>query len=255
MKIALIGYGWLAKKFARHIEEKKIPETELILTRRNAFSLSKEDQLTLNYQTVELDLENHQTATSYLSNVEFAFCFITPSENYPQHIRNLIGLLDPKAKLVLISSTGVFSNTGFLDERSEVISTTPRSQRILRGETEALKRENTQIIRSGGQIGPDRLPAQSISKRANDTIQDAPVNIIHSEDLVEIMSLVLESKIESQVIHAVSPHHPMKSEYYSLQAKKLGLSLPSFKPMTDSKTVDSIILKEVNYQWLNPTCD
>lgn len=254
MKVALIGYGWLATKFARHIE-KKIPEIKLILTRRSAFSLTPEEQLTLNYQTQELDLENQQNKTSFLSDTDFAYCFITPSENYQQHIRNLIDLLDPKVKLILISSTGVFSNTGFLDERSEVISTTPRSQRISRGESEALRRKNTQIIRSGGQIGPDRLPARSISKRENNTIQDGPVNIIHSEDLVEIMSLILESKIESQVIHAVSPYHPLKSEFYTQQAKKLGLTLPSFKPITESKIVDSYILKEINYQWLNPTCD
>ncbi len=255
MKIALIGHGWLANKFCNYLDEQN-EQHNLLLTRRSPFEIAPHTFKNLAVLTSSLELSGqtiHGNKT-VLKNLDIIFCFLTPSEDYPQHIHSLLREIPIGVKFILISSTGIFSESGVFNERSQIFPTSSRSKNIFSAEQEVLKKERGQILRSAGQIGVDRQPARSLARKENYAIEDGPVNIIHSDDLVRILALFLDSKIAAKVTHAVSPLHPLKSAYYSSQAKNLGLELPKFKQSSSHKIVNPEVLEEINYKWVNPSC-
>jgi len=256
MKIALIGYGWLAKKFLEHLNNKST-ELDVTITRRAPF---KREAIIVSpgfsLSTASLIIRENDIVgdTSFLNEMEKIFVFIPPSDQYPAQVAQLLKSLSPTASLILVSSTGVFSEKGLFVESSKVQALTPRSTRIWQAERKVLAHQKGYIIRSAGQIGPDRLPAKSLSQRENDSIEDSEVNVIHCDDLVRILGLYLDNAFVEKIVHAVSPHHPLKSTFYGAQAKGLGLTLPRFRPTKNSKIISSEVLAKYKFKWSNPEC-
>ena len=121
----------------------------------------------------------------------------------------------PKAgHFIYISSTSVFKNDqGVCDENTEPAPLTKRAleQRRL----ELLVEQNVQnytIVRSAGQIGPDRFPKIDRSKVKWGALDR--VNLIDQKDLVTAIFKILSMKSLPKYLHAVSPYHPFKFEYY-----------------------------------------
>jgi pyoverdine/dityrosine biosynthesis protein Dit1 len=81
---------------------------------------------------------------------------------------------------------------------------------------------------------------------------DAPINLIHQNDCINIIEeIILQSKW-NEVFNAVAPFHPSRSEYYTQKAKELNLILPKFS--TEKSNIKKIISSEkieniLNYQF------
>ncbi|MCC6599060.1 MAG: SDR family NAD(P)-dependent oxidoreductase [Crocinitomicaceae bacterium] len=83
------------------------------------------------------------------------------------------------------------------------------------------------ILRFGGLIGPGRHPGKFFSGKKNISSPDAPVNLIHLNDCIEIIIEVLDRKSEG-VFNACAPSHPTRGEFYTTASKSLGLEPPVF---------------------------
>jgi hypothetical protein len=163
-------------------------------------------------------------------------------KNYVSIVQNL------KTKhLVFISSTSVFgTNQGLVTEETTPHPDTDSGKWLLEVENE-LKSFSVSIIRPGGLIGGSRHPIYFLAGKTLD-FSSSPVNLIHREDLINIIISTLEKK--PPLLHAISPYHPSREDYYLSWAKKLGLSLPLPSPKEPkSKEVHSLYLDEFYHEW------
>jgi len=68
-----------------------------------------------------------------------------------------------------------------------------------------------------------------LSKKQNLANGNAPINLIHLNDCIKIIRLVIENSWWNEVINGVYPEHPSKQKYYTSEAKKRGLQVPDYK--------------------------
>ena len=77
---------------------------------------------------------------------------------------------------------------------------------------------------------------------------NAPVNLIHREDCIAILSEIIKQDAFGHIFNAVAPIHPSKKFYYTQKATELNLEPPSYskeKENTVYKKVTSINLPNI----------
>lgn len=100
---------------------------------------------------------------------------------------------------------------------------------------------NSSILRFGGLFGGNRQPARYLAGRENLSGANAPVNLIHRQDCMGIISEILRQQAFGHIFNGVHPDHPKKADYYTRKALDLGLQPPKFAAPTASE-----VFKEVN---------
>jgi hypothetical protein len=155
-------------------------------------------------------------------------------------------------KLIFISSTSVYGpRQKHCTEDTQPEPWTANGKWLY--EVEKLLQEKYQnkvlILRPGGLIGGERHPVFYFSKSQQVSGGVDPVNLIHRQDLIQII-LQAEALNMSGVINAVAPFHPSKSDYYNGWSKKLKLNSINFSLDVQSlKTVDSVKLPLFYKSW------
>lgn len=194
----------------------------------------------------------------FLSNIDALVINVPPklrggnTENYVKKMQLLHGAirLSKVKKIIFVSSTSVYGDTdGEVTERTtpEPITESGKqlvvSEDIFRNDTSL----NPTIIRFGGLIGPDRHPVRMLSGRKNLSNGNAPVNLIHLNDCIGIITEILKKNWWGETINGVYPYHPTKKEYYTSKALGKGLQVPDFDTETlkKGKIVHSYTLTNV----------
>lgn len=163
--------------------------------------------------------------------------------------------------IIFMSTTSVFPNeSNVFDEKSDFKPDSPRSQVLREIEKDLVSTfQKALIIRSGGQVGRNRHPLSFLSKTGRPFEAKERINFIHGEDLSSLY-LFLFQKIQSHIelpsyLHAVSPQHPTKEEYYRLQAELWGVHLP---PKSEKSALQRIInschLEALGFQFKKADC-
>jgi hypothetical protein len=252
LNIAILGFGWLGKALSSfwHDHHKNISYHGYGRSARFGSS-----SFCLEEKTKELP--------DQIKECDVLLIMIPPGKNtgnYKVIISKIGTLLSRNKKVILISTTSVFEkNTGVCTEETQPIASSQRAKDLHEAEVHFLNLfPNGLIIRSAGQIGKERAPVKVLAtKKSSNQLPNgnAPVNLIHQEDLVRICTLAIFKDLKG-ILHAVSPFHPLKGDYYRKQAKSLGLSLLEF-PMGElvDKKIESLILKRLNYEFFNKECE
>ncbi len=114
----------------------------------------------------------------------------------------------------------------------------------------------TTILRFGGLYGGDRHPAKYMAGRESLGKAHAPVNLIHRDDCIQIITQIIEEDINDEIFNAVADAHPTRKEYYTRAAEKLNLDPPSFEKDSSNKNykvVSNAKLKEqLSYRFIHP---
>ncbi|WP_167619814.1 NAD(P)-binding domain-containing protein [Maribellus sediminis] len=165
-------------------------------------------------------------------------------ESYPQKIEQIIKKIVEIGikKVLFISSTSVYEEQNREVREGDEGAPGKAAGRALLA-AEKLLTENpafqTTVLRFGGLIGYDRNPARFVQHRkaVNGKI---PVNLIHRDDCVNIITKIVEQDIWGEIFNAVSPEHPLKEEFYTKAAKISELPVPVFTDEpADFKIVNS----------------
>ncbi len=156
------------------------------------------------------------------------------AEYHPAQIRSLTARLEssPVKNVIFVSSTSVYPEDGReVSEDDNAPPAKPSGVALL--EAERLLRESsafeTTVIRFGGLIGYDRMPGRFLAGRKGVAGGGAPVNLVHRDDCIGIIHRVIERGAWGEVFNACADEHPPRKEYYTAQARKLGLEPPSFE--------------------------
>jgi len=183
-----------------------------------------------------------KNGTANLPEADVVVCAFPPNELYAVQMEAL-KMRYPSSRIIQISSTSVFGKDQ--GEVSENIRPKPDSSHqdvLLQAEDAILTHPLGQVVRAGGLYDDHQHPVQFLSGRENIADPQAPVNLIHRQDLAEILFDMIEQKINERIIHAVNPNHPLKQDYYTKKAQDLGLKPPLFSQIqeTNKKILSSL---------------
>lgn len=202
--------------------------------------------------------ETPKETAAFLENSEILIITIPPGlrgnsgESFVEKIENFIPFIEKSSvkKVIFVSSTSVYADENqVVTEATHPKPETESGRQLLISENLLLNNKNfqTTILRFGGLIGKDRHPVKFLSGKDNIENPEAPINLIHQSDCIEIIEKVIEKDIWNVVFNAVAPFHPSRKEYYTNKAKELNLPLPQFNENQTSigKRVDSDKLIQV----------
>jgi nucleoside-diphosphate-sugar epimerase len=161
---------------------------------------------------------------------------------HPEQIATILSFIERAERrpshLLYVSSVSVYGpSQGPVDERTQPLPDQGSGSILLEAEQKLSRfaRERAMgltIVRPGGLIGPGRHPGLFLAGRKGVLNGTTPVNMIHQLDLCEMMtSLIVDHPTaagEVEIYNAVSPHHPLRSEFYSRASVAIGVEPPSF---------------------------
>lgn len=262
-QISILGCGWLGLPLGASLVEKGI------IVKGSTTSLDKKEVLEKAHITpFIIHLKEDQVEgpfAEFLENSTLLIIAVPPklrgenSENFVAKIRNLIPFIESSSieKILFISSTSTYGESNSLVTEATLPNPETESGRQLVQIEQLLlqnKQFKTTILRLAGLIGKDRHPVKYLAGRNHLENPSAPVNLIHLEDCINIIQMILEKEIwDEGIFNVAAPFHPSREEYYTSKAKELGLPLPQFsseKDTTKGKVVISEKLEKVlNYSF------
>ena len=158
--------------------------------------------------------------------------------------------------IIFISSTSVYPNNN-----QKVFEHTPIDQKdhvLLKAEALLKKQKSAKltILRCAGLMGYDRIPGKYFAGRKNLTTGDLPVNYIHRDDVILIISEIIQKNIWGEIFNLASPVHCTRKEIFIHNAEHFNYQLPTFThslQTPDFKIVDSTKLeRELDYTFKYP---
>ena len=232
-----MGCGWLGLPLAKAFIEDGYLVRGTTTSANKLGTLQKEGITPFLISLSEEKIEGN--ISGFLADMEVLVINIPPKlrggnkENYIKKMQLLLESLKAAKtkKVIFVSSTSVYGdiNTVVTEETIPQPSTESGKQLLA---SENLFKNNpeiqTTIIRFGGLIGPDRHPVTILSGRKALNNGNHPVNLIHLDDCISIISSVLKQHWWDEIFNAVYPFHPTKREYYSQEAVKRGLKIPEY---------------------------
>jgi nucleoside-diphosphate-sugar epimerase len=164
---------------------------------------------------------------------------------HPEQIRFLTERLQdsPVQGVIYVSSTSVYPEVSReVDETEPLVGHDPTSTAILQAErTVQGWGGNWVILRCGGLMGYNRIPGKYVAAKKGLGTGDVPVNFVHRDDVVGIISEVIRQGITNRLYNVVTPLHPKRREIYARNAADFGYALPQYAegPLPDHKVVSS----------------
>lgn len=255
--VAILGMGWLGQKLAVHLNNLNYRVKGSVMTLEKATQLQQRGFDA--YRIVVSDSGVEGRTPALLKDVDYAIIMIPPGlrrdtgANHFMKMKHLYNEIEKHGipKVIVISSIAVYDDAqGRVTEADIPRPATTTAKQMLKSE-ELFRNSSsfqTTIIRFGGIFGGSRQPLRYLTGRKNLRGGRAPVNLIHRQDCVGIITAVLEKDAMNYVFNAVYPSHPGKAEYYIERAKRVGLEPPSFSNeyvLEPYKQVDSVNLTEI----------
>jgi nucleoside-diphosphate-sugar epimerase len=244
--ISILGCGWLGTALGKRFL------TKGVAVKGSAASADSYNQLeTTGIQTYHIKIDPDTVMVDYKNffNTDVLIIALPPRgenvvENFPKQISQIVQLIDETkiGRVLFVSSTSVYQPwNGVVREGDEGYPSKANGRALLKAEKllQALPGVKTTVVRLGGLIGYDRNPARFVAGKT-DVVADTPVNLIHRDDAVHIISALIEKEIWGEVFNACSPQHPTKREFYSKAAAISGLPAPVFSSAQENyKIVNS----------------
>lgn len=170
------------------------------------------------------------------------------------------GLIEgtPVTKVIFISATSVYPDVnGTVTEQDDLLPQKPAGRALKRAEAfwRSEPQVRTTVLRFAGLVGGDRDPGRFLAGKQDLDNGDAPVNLIHLDDCIDITVALLDQDVWGETFNACCPGHPPRRVFYPAAARKSGLEEPTFSgnPSTAFKLVDSEKLqRQLGYTFKYP---
>lgn len=234
-QISILGCGWLGLPLAKNFIAQKYtvkgsttsPEKESVLQEASI----QPYVFTLGTTT------NNELYTDFLANSDVIVINFPPRRIpniisiYQQQIAAILPFINNTQKVIFVSSTSVYQNTN--DWVTETLDCQPEKEsgKAVLAVENLLKthlKDRLTILRFAGLFGYDRVPGRFLAKKKQLPNGKAPVNMIHQDDCIELINTIIEKDIWGEIINGCSDKHPLREEFYTLAAKKIGLAPPEF---------------------------
>ena len=235
--ISILGCGWLGKAVGKRFVDKGWHVFGSTTTSAKLVVL-QEEGITPCLLQMDPDLQGEKV-NNFL-NADVLMISIPPrrkaglTDVYLAQMKSLSDVIS-KTKLkriIFISSTAVYD-----DVSREVFESDANPESYLfKAEQYFLSNPSfrTTVLRFGGLIGSDRHPGRFLSGKENIDGAEAPVNMVHQRDCVNIVEQIVDQQVYGEVFNACADVHPTKQQFYNAASKLLGLPPPLFSERKDS---------------------
>lgn len=251
--ISILGSGWLGFPVAK----KLLAEFSSVnISTRSADKLSLLAAAGLH--PFQIDIENLPDNIQDFLHSDILIINIT-SKNIAA-FTNLIAEIEiSRVKQVLfISSTSVYPEQESPCKESDNLQQSSHPLLIIESLLQNNSHFQTTILRCAGLIGGKRHPGRffAANKQAAKVIAfpKAPVNLIHLDDCLAIIALIIKKECWGETLNGCADTHPSKEAFYTYNALALGLDRPELSPQ--SKAVYKVIGNEklkrlLDYQFIH----
>lgn len=234
MTVSIIGLGWLGLPLAERLA---VAGFGII---GSVTSLEKRDALAGKaFRTHQLQLNPEPTGDlTALLQTNILLINIPPKAGklgddfHPLQVEYLTTAIQqsPIQHVIYASSTSVYPELNRIvveeDSRDVRQSAAPGLSRAEQIVQQLAPKRTVTIVRFGGLMGYDRIPAKYVAGRTVDT-GTIPVNYIHRDDAVDVLLTLIQNSIEG-VFNAVAPEHPNREAVYRKSCLDFGYVLPTF---------------------------
>ena len=250
MKISILGCGWLGFPLGKYLVEKG-HSVKGSTTSENKLSLLPAvgiDSFLLRFSPQIENLE----VVNFLTSDVLIICIPPRAGKYGEdfHVQQIESLLEylPSStikSIIYTSSTSVYPDLNCeMTERDKVIE----NHALIRVEN-LLKKlpQNVTILRCGGLMGGERIPAKYFAGKTINTGK-IPVNYVHQEDVIQIITMILEHGYWNETFNVVSPEHPIREGIYLKNCEEFGFEKPIFEEPSEEIPFKIISPEKLIYQ-------
>ncbi|HGO5816068.1 TPA: GDP-L-fucose synthase [Mannheimia haemolytica] len=218
-KLTILGLGWLGLPLAGQMKKEG---WQVVGSKRTVSDMPIECYpLDLNNLIINNDIEP-------LLSVDAMVITLPPSkiapENYLSGIQQLVSSAIEKGlkHIIFTSSISVLPmESGVFDENTEIEPTSL----LAKVENWLLNLPiHCDIVRLAGLVGKKRHPVFYLAGKQNLTGAEQPVNLVHLEDCIAAISLLLAKPNGQRIFHLCAEQHPSRKDYYGEMAKRFGLA-------------------------------
>ena len=248
--ISVLGCGWLGYPLISRLMA--IPHSKIKAATR---SQQKWQQITaLDIDAYQLDIADLQQSddpffTSDILIVNIPSSDIAGYQSLVEKIKH-----STIQQVILISSTSVYTNSNSTVSESSHIDTNS-----VRYQIEQLFEQQTSFttltLRFAGLIGPDRHPARFFKAGSVVSHSQAPVNMLHLDDCIEIIVAALDKPLWQGTLNCCADSHPTKQQFYTYACAQLGVTPPEFTQHDEVsfKVISNESLKQrLDYHFIHP---
>lgn len=237
-KVSIVGCGWLGVPLAVQL----LAEGYLVKG-----STTTPEKVPLLQQTgveayaASLTPDPQGTQWSQLLDVDCLIVDIPPrlakqsGDFHPQQIQNLADMVlsTSISEIIYVSSTSVYPELNqVMAEEDAVDPATSGAPALVQAEQimTGLRTEtrNVTVLRCGGLMGYDRIPGKYVRGKKDMTTGQVPVNYVHRDDVVTIISTWLARGIPNETYNVVAPQHPTRRRVYETSCQQFGWEIPTF---------------------------
>ena len=259
-KISIIGCGWLGLPLAKKLLSKNYIVSGSTTSKDKLNDLKKNniDAYILNFPNNINTLKTLCETDILILTLPFKRSY-TPPEIYYKQLKTILNYAENKQvkKILLTSSTSAYSNTNTnVHEDDKIIADNKRQQTLLESEQMILSASfcKSIVARLSGLYGPNREIGKFIQNKSNQNGNNK-VNLIHQDDVVEILIKLIESNHWNEIYNIVSDNHPTKIELYTKKALEKKIKVPLFDndaPLSFKIVSNKKIKKLLNYTFKYP---
>ena len=162
-------------------------------------------------------------------------------ESYMQAVQNVVdsALAQQVPRIIFTSSTSVYgSGNGVMKENSALQPETVAGKTLTALESWLHDLPGTQvdILRLAGLVGPSRHPGRFLAGKTGLENGAHGVNLVHLDDVVSAITLLLQTPKGGRVYNLCAPKHPARDRFYPAVSRQLGLTPPTFLPSASDET-------------------
>ncbi|MEX1199953.1 MAG: NAD(P)-binding domain-containing protein [Methylophaga sp.] len=247
--IALLGSGWLGLPLARHFHQQGLDVAASSRQLRRFPEIEAAGAIPF---LVDIDCANDRGA---FLNCRILIINIT-CKNI-QSFQFLINQIESSLveNILLVSSSSVYQNL----QREVSEDEAAENPDSVLFQIEQLFRNSpkfqTTILRCSGLIDARRHPGRFFRHGKKVQQPDAPVNLIHLDDVIGIIDTIIKQQAWGEVFNASADSHPSKREFYSYARTLLDLPAPdcadtdssNFKIVSNNK-----VKQQLGYRFYHP---
>lgn len=231
-RISILGCGWLGLPLGAELAKNGFLVKGSTTRREKKNEIQKQG-----ITPFIIDLNSKLSPASEFFDTDILIVTIPPgnapeTKNYFAQLEKIISHSENGSvkNTIFISSTSVYPSLNKEVKESDASESALTRSGISLLQAEALfsQPENT-IIRFAGLVGENRHPGRWFAGRQGLKGGNLPINMIHLEDCIGIISAIIDGDHWGEIFNACAQDHPLKKEYYQKMAKDLGLALPDFE--------------------------
>lgn len=265
-KVSIVGCGWLGVPLATQLVAEGYLVKGSTTTPEKVPLLQKSG---VEVYVASLTPDPLGTHWAELLDVDCLIVDIPPrlvkqsGDFHPQQMQNLADMIlsTSISEIIYVSSTSVYPELSRVLAEEDVVdpdtSASPalvQAEQIMTGLRTDMR--TVTVLRCGGLMGYDRIPGKYVRGKKDITTGQVPVNYVHRDDVVTIISTLLARGIPDETYNVVAPQHPVRRRVYEKSCQQFGWEVPTFIDPADPESFKIVssdkLTTALAYDWRYP---